>query len=901
MSRAASRWGLHPQTPGLKALLVLALAIVSVAVPDGQAAAQPRPAKPAPKLTKPPKLVTFVEAPYPEAERASGKTATVTLQVAISAKGTVDEVAVTESGGAAFDAAAVQAVKQFVFSPAEIDDKPAPVKILYRYTFTIKVEAPVTAVFDGVVRARTSQRPMPRVALQVDGGPRAVTDDAGHFHVEGVPPGKHAVTLSGEKLSALHTEETFEAGKRLDATYEIEDQEATPGAPADDESEIVVTAPPLKKQVLSTEVPADQGRKVAGAAGDVLKVVENLPGVARSTVGSGALVVWGASPQDTRVYIDGVRVPRLYHDGGLRSEIHTDLVQSVELAPGGYGAAYGGGLGGLVTVQLRPLDEAGFHGSVAADVFDAAATVRASIGDDVHVAIAARKSWLDLIFPLVTSRNVGALFPIPRYADGQARLAYRVDTRTTVEVGGMISSDSTQRTAPLLDPGNALDPNQVDTETTSLFWTRVYAHYRHDTEGGGAVTITPSFGTERSSLSSLFGGIPADLTVGSTVFGLRASWRGKPLPNLGVSVGLDAEAVDSKVHRSGSVTSPPREGDVFVFGEAPSDQINTDDYRVVTVSAAPFVEADWALAEGRVHVLPGFRFDPYAISGSRSTPVSGDAPSIGFLTGGPLFEPRLAATFDASPRVRFKAAYGRYHELPQPEDLSAVFGNPLLSASRADHFLAGGRFDLGAQISVETTAFYTTSTDLAARSASPSPALAQALEQTGSGRSYGAQVLVRKDLSAHVFGWLSYSIIRSERQDAPGDRWRLFDFDQTHVLTALASYAIGGGFEAGARFRYATGFPRTPVTGAYFDVRTDTWQPMFGVQNTIRIPPFASLDLRVSKLFKIGKTELEVYLEAQNATNRQNPEEIVYTYNYAKPGYITGLPILPSLGARFAW
>ncbi len=170
--------------------LLLALALVSASVPMREAAAQPRPAKPAHKLTRPPKLVTFVEAAYPEAERAGGKTATVKLQVAISATGTVDELAVVESGGPAFDAAALAAVKQFVFSPAEIDGVPAPVKIVYAYTFTLKVEAPVTAVFDGVVRARKSQKPMPRVSLQIDGGPRAVTDDAGHFHVEGVPHGQ---------------------------------------------------------------------------------------------------------------------------------------------------------------------------------------------------------------------------------------------------------------------------------------------------------------------------------------------------------------------------------------------------------------------------------------------------------------------------------------------------------------------------------------------------------------------------------------------------------------------------------------------------------------------------------------------------------------------------------------
>ena len=54
----------------------------------------------------------------------------------------------------------------------------------------------------------------------------------------------------------------------------------------------------------------------------MLKVVENLPGVARSAAGSGTLVVWGSAPQDTRVYVTGVHVPRLYHDGGYRSIVN---------------------------------------------------------------------------------------------------------------------------------------------------------------------------------------------------------------------------------------------------------------------------------------------------------------------------------------------------------------------------------------------------------------------------------------------------------------------------------------------------------------------------------------------------------------------------------------------------
>ncbi len=385
------------------------------------------------------------------------------------------------------------------------------------------------------------------------------------------------------------------------------------------------------------------------------------------------------------------------------------------------------------------------------------------------------------------------------------------------------------------------------------------------------------------------------------LFALRAAYRAKPAEGVVVSLGLDAEATDTAVHQAGSITQPPREGDVFVFGQAPSSQINADDVHVVSATAAPYVEGDIALAGDRLHLLPGLRFAPYVLSTDRRTPVTGDTPPVGAFTSEPLFEPRVALVYDASSRVHAKIAYGRYHQLPQPEDLSPVFGNPLLTSARADHFLAGGRFVLAPSISVETTAFYTMSAGLAARSPSPSPPLAAALQQSGSGRSYGVQILVRKDLSANLFGWLSYTLSRSERQDVDGGRWRLFDYDQTHVLTALASYNIGKGFEAGARFRYATGFPRTPVVGAYFDARANAYEPLFGVQNTIRIPPFVSLDLRVSKRFDIGKTELEAYLEVQNVTNRQNPEEIVYTPDYKQQGYITGLPILPSLGLRFAW
>ena len=180
--------------------------------------------------------------------------------------------------------------------------------------------------------------------------------------------------------------------------------------------------------------------------------------------------------------------------------------------------------------------------------------------------------------------------------------------------------------------------------------------------------------------------------------------------------------------------------------------------------------------------------------------------------------------------------------------------------------------------------------------------MAQALEQTGIGRSYGTQFLLRQQQVGRFFGWVSYSILRSERKDAPGLDWRLFDYDQTHVFTALGSYDLGAGFEVGAPLPVRDRVPAHARHRRVLRTRAPTpTEPIFGAHNSIRIPPFVSLDARLAKRFKLGPHRGEVYLDVQNVTDHANPEEIVYNTKYTQRGYITGLPILPVLGARFTW
>ncbi len=878
------------------------LAVLAVAAFTGlgaiapvRALAQEAPAA-RPRLTKKPKLVKFVEAIYPESERAAGRAASVKVDLALSETGAVSDARVVESAGPAFDAAALAAVRQFVFEPAEIDDQPAPVKITYRYDFVLKA-APAGPVvnFEGVVRDRFTMRPMPGITVNVAGAGDKITDANGHFAFTDVAPGKHAVTLSGPGLTTVSTEENVEVGKKVDVKYTVEKQEAA--APGEDAAdlEVVVVAPKIKKEVVSTEIKTEEGRRVPGTGGDTLRVVQNLPGVARAAAGSGALVVWGAAPQDTRVYVDGVRIPLLYHGGGLRATINSDMVRGIELAPGGYGVEYGGGIGGLVTVETRALRGDGIHGYAAVDVFDASALIEAPLDPKTRFAVAARKGYLDRLAAAVTRKDIGELFPIPDYFDAQARVVRELRPNETIEAMVLGSLDSLTRSVP------SDDPTLVKSETTGYDFGRVALKYRYQMSDGSSVFATPWVGRDVQTASTSFGGAPATLAVHSNWLGLRAGWRGKLLDNLVATAGVDVEASFSSLWRRGAVTTPPREGDIHVFGQPGPTQTNGDDWRATIAGVAPYAQVDWALWGDRVHLVPGLRVEPFVVAGSRLTPISGETPSIGYTREETAVEPRFAARVQATKWLGLKAAYGMYHQPPQAQDLSAVFGNPTLGVASAHQMLAGVRTDATDTLSIEAVGFFSYSRTLTSRSASPVPLLARALESEGRGRAYGGQILVRQSPYKGFFGWASYSLIRSERQDHPDGGWRAFDFDQTHVLTVVGSYQPGLGFEIGARVRFATGYPRTPVLGAFYDAQRDLYEPYFGLQNSIRIPAFFQADVRVAKKFEWSRAKLEVYLDVQNVANVKNAEDIIYSHDYKSQGRINGLPILPNLGARVDW
>ena len=291
------------------------------------------------------------------------------------------------------------------------------------------------------------------------------------------------------------------------------------------------------------------------------------------------------------------------------------------------------------------------------------------------------------------------------------------------------------------------------------------------------IDVTPWLGHDTNNLVASFGESPATLDESTWRWGLRASHRSRPIPSMALTWGIDLDGSSANVFRNGSLLIPPREGDITVFGEPPGNGTNTDTWTAGVIDIAPYVTADFNF--GPLAVSPGLRVDGFLLQTSRLTPEAWRDPvRSGTSRSRPKPEPRISARLRVTPRLSILGAAGIYSQAPDPGDLSAVFGNPTLGPSSADHASLGETLRLSPGLSLEVVGFYKWMSGLTVRNPSPTPLLAQALVQEGVGRAYGVQMLLRQQPWHGLFGWIAYTISRSERRDAPGESWRLFGYDQ---------------------------------------------------------------------------------------------------------------------------
>ena len=291
----------------------------------------------------------------------------------------------------------------------------------------------------------------------------------------------------------------------------------------------------------------------------------------------------------------------------------------------------------------------------------------------------------------------------------------------------------------------------------------------------------------------------------------------------------------------------------------------------------------------RLTLFPGLRWDYYMPHRQASV------------------DPRLRFIVDIAKGTKLKGGVGLYSQGPGEFQIDVVFGNPNLRLQRSAHTSLSLVQDLGWDTTIELTGFYkrlwdlaSASTDLVYVPGAENP-LQENFASVGTGNIYGAELLLKKNLSDNFYGWASYTLMRSERIPAPGEPVQLFDFDQTHILTVIASYDFPFNWRIGARFRLVSGNPYTPQANGVFDATGGGYLPLAAPINSDRLPLFHQLDIRIDKTWVYRRVKVTSYLDVQNVYNAENTEFLNYSYDFTQTTPVLSLPTAPSIGFKIEW
>ncbi len=746
---------------------------------------------------------------------------------------------------------------------------------LFRAFFLTLSLAPLTAgaaTLEGVLLERGTRSPVADASVFVlPQKLKAVTDSDGRFKVEGVPEGEKfqwVVNLPG--YLRLEKEDLLQDGDRGERRLFVEKSDYAV-------YETTVFGRGEKRDDSQRSVTAAQILSLPGTGNDPIKAVQNLPGVNRSSSFSSQIIIQGSAPEDTRYQIDNHQVPLIFHFGGLTSVLPPEVLDRVDYLSAGYGAENGRAIAGLVTTQTRSPKKDRFHGLAYFDVYNGALIAEGPVGKKSSYLFGIRQSYVGAILKSIFKDNPNFdLTVVPTFGDVTALYETELSPIDHFRLLAVGSSDQLEFLFERpVDMDAALRGSFKN--STRFFrlipqWTR---KINERTTGRFSLGIGKDF---------------INVDIGNSFFYLnsyaltaRGELEHKVSPLWTTQVGYDnryaGARVDLRLRQvfvSGGVANPFSSGELRqVSTEGKFSDIGMYWRNQLKLSA----ESPWTF-------LPSLRSEYY-----RST--------------GQIFAlPRLAARHQWSDSLQLRGALGMYVQPPREQDTDSTTGNPDIRAPRAYHLALSAEKDFreGSSRGLIWTpgVFYryldelvVPSTAVVTRNGVPTP---ENVNNSGFGRAYGFETQLRYDF-APWSGWVSYTLSRSTRANNGGPE-TTFQFDQTHLLTALIGVDLPRNWRLGSRLRVVTGNPVTPVTGAVFDADNDVYVPIRGATFSERLNSFVQLDFRVDKKWIYDSWILSAYLDIQNLTNRQNIEQLQYAYDYSSRTSVAGLPIIPSFGIR---
>ena len=776
-------------------LLALGLCIAAVTfllASPARAQGPSQPAAPEPELVAP-KLQSDPVVEYPAS--ASGD-AEVVLELVIEKDGSVRS-ARTVQGESPFAEAAEAAALTWRFHPARRGDTAIAARIRFQLVFREPEPPP--------------PEPPPVKPPEPPGGERPSTD-APREDVKEPPPKAPA------------------AEPVLEVTVEGERPEVSP----------------------TSTLTRAEVRQLPGAFGDPFRAIEILPGVTPIISGLPYFFVRGAPPGNVGYFLDGIRVPYLFHLGLGPSVVHPGMVEQVDLYPGGYPARYGRYAGAIVAGETTPPSYVRrLEGNVR--LIDTGVLLQAPGFDDrATFLVGARYSYAALLLSLL-SQEVDL-----QYWDYQARVTYDLDEKNQL---GVFSFGAFDRLA---------DTSEEQSRTLfGVQFHRLDLRWRHQASARTRVDTAVTLGHDQTSI-----GDDERLAIIDRMIGARSSFHHRASKDTAFRGGVDLLNDFFSVDFRGDPDDPE--------GEQDEEEVN-EGFPTRTDVALGFwsdvvhdYDPSWT-------VTAGARFDLYY-----SDRVLAYA-----------LEPRIASTHHVTDDFRLVHRFGLAHQPP-----SFAIPIPGFTFSALDAGLqqsvqssSGVEVDLPKEYTASVTFFqnaFFEMTDVFGTGFEDEDLLNRSI-----GSTRGVEFVLKRPLSRKFGGFLSYTLSRSTR--SIGRETFPSDFDRTHVFNVAAAYDLGRRWRAGGRGVFYTGTPFYPSlesANASTELFGDPLGDTLRTDAEERTSPFFRLDLRVEKQWPLGQAGYwALVFEMLNATLSKESAGVTCENGQCKEEFIGPISI-PMIGVE---
>jgi hypothetical protein len=686
---------------------------------------------------------------------------------------------------------------------------------------------------------------------------KAVSSEDGLFQFTNVPTGEceFIVNFTGYKKSALKRDCSnvdnlkIYLEKNFYTTFET-----------------TVTGQVKKRDDQAQSLTQEEFLKAPGSfGGDPVRAAQNLPGVA-ATPGGAQIIVQGASPDDTGYVINGHRVPIVFHFGGLSSVIIPEAVERVDLLPAGYGPEYSRAIGGIVGLTTASPKNDRIHGMAYVDFLNTGGLVQGPINKKSSFLIGGRYSYIGQVLKAIAKENENfELTAAPTYYDLTGVYRNQLNEKNDFKTTFVLSKDELELV--LSKPANNDPKLRGDFYNRTEFF-RIIPHL--SSRINEKTRMENSLGIGRDNLLVNISGRYLD--VQSNVISHRSEIQNDWSETYKTYIGLDNNWDKSKVrvnlptvYSVGGVSTPFSVGEERKFDTIGEDGQFGFYFRQ---EIKPDAESKWTY-------LPNLRLDHFTLTRDTS------------------LQPRFQLRYQWDPSLQLRAAWGKYSQAPLPQEVSQEYGNRNISAPYAFHYVAGFKKDLR-QESTQGLEF-TNNYFFKELKNQVVPDVQRRYTNGGSGTIYGGEIQAKYRMNEWS-SQLVYTYLKSDRR-IPGFGTQPSEFDQTHNLNLIGSYNKERWTFSG-RFRFVTGLPYTPVTGASFDSDNDVYIPLTGRIYSRRFEAFNQLDIRIDRKYIFDEWILTYYLDIQNIMNSKNSQNIQYSYDYRQNKKVRGLPILPTFGIK---